>query len=69
MFKIVPFWQRFHRYSIFSSSDALVTTYGSSDKSRAMRAATEKSAKDYIYSTAPKKYHNFLVPDFPLGEI
>ncbi|OAL03644.1 FAD/NAD(P)-binding domain-containing protein [Phaeosphaeriaceae sp. SRC1lsM3a] len=67
LFRFVPLWQRYHRYSIFSSSDALVTTYGSSDKSKVLRAATEKSAKEYIYSMAPKKYHNFIVPDFPLG--
>ncbi|KAJ4985449.1 monooxygenase [Stagonosporopsis vannaccii] len=67
LFRFVPFWQRYHRYSIFSSSDALVTTYGSSKKSKVLRAATEKSAKEYIYSMAPKKYHDFIVPEFPLG--
>jgi hypothetical protein len=33
-----------------------------------LRAAVEDHAKGYIYSTAPKKYHNQLVPDFPLGK-
>ncbi|KAG9186591.1 hypothetical protein G6011_09699 [Alternaria panax] len=47
LFKYVPFWQRYHRYSVFRTSDALVTTYGSSSES--------------------KKYHSFLVPEFPLG--
>jgi cation diffusion facilitator CzcD-associated flavoprotein CzcO len=66
-FKYIPFWQRYHRYSIFSSSDALVTTYGTGEDSRIQRADVEKTAKHYIYSTAPKKYHDFLVPKFPLG--
>jgi hypothetical protein len=31
------------------------------------RALVEDHAKKYIFSRAPKKYHDFLVPDFPLG--
>lgn len=33
------------------------------------REATEDSAKNYIYRTAPEKYHDILVPDFPLGKL
>ncbi|KAF1984630.1 FAD/NAD(P)-binding domain-containing protein [Aulographum hederae CBS 113979] len=66
-FKYVPFWQRYHRYSLFSMSDALVTTYGADDKAKVLRERTEQSAKEYIYATAPNKYHDILVPKFPLG--
>ena len=31
------------------------------------RAIVEANAKDYIYRTAPEKYHSFIVPSFPLG--
>lgn len=67
-FRYVPLWQRYYRYSIFSSSDALVTTYGGDEKAKVLRDATERGAKEYIYATAPKKYHDFIVPKFPLGK-
>jgi len=44
-----------------------VTTYGTGDSAKKQRAIVEKTAKDYIYATAPEKYHSFLVPQFPLG--
>lgn len=45
-----------------------MTTYGPSEESVKLREATEKAAKKYIYETAPKKYHDVLVPKFPLGK-
>jgi hypothetical protein len=66
-FKYVPLWQRYYRYSIFSASDALVTTYGAGEKAKAQREDTEKSTKEYIYRSTPEKYHDFIVPNFPLG--
>ena len=66
-FRFIPFWQRFHRLQLFRANDALVDTYLPGNKAAAKRAATEKAAKEYIYRTAPQKYHNFLVPSFPLG--
>jgi hypothetical protein len=67
-FKYVPLWQRYYRYTIFSTSDALVNTYGAGEAAQKIRTKTEESAKEYIYATAPKKYHDILVPQFPLGE-
>ncbi|KAH9214487.1 monooxygenase [Leptodontidium sp. 2 PMI_412] len=66
-FRFVPFWQRLHRLQLFRTNDALVDTYMAGEKAKEKRAATEKTARDYIYRTAPKKYHDILVPDFPLG--
>ncbi|KAF1817472.1 FAD/NAD(P)-binding domain-containing protein [Eremomyces bilateralis CBS 781.70] len=66
-FTYVPLWQRYHRYQIFSSSDALMTTYGASEASQKQREATERAAREYILATAPKKYHDILIPKFPLG--
>lgn len=31
------------------------------------RLGVEAAAKAYIYKTSPEKYHDFIVPDFPLG--
>jgi hypothetical protein len=33
------------------------------------RAKVEDHAKKYIFRVSPKKYHGFLVPDFPLGKL
>lgn len=67
-FKYVPLWQRILRLRLFLDNDSLVATYMSGKEARKLRAAVEDHAKGYIYSTAPKKYHNQLVPDFPLGK-
>jgi hypothetical protein len=61
-------WQRFLRLSTFLESDALVTTYVRGPKAEKARARVEAEAKKYIYSHTPKKYHDFIVPDFPLGK-
>jgi hypothetical protein len=66
-FNYIPFWLRYHRFNIFRSSDALVTTYGTGDLASQQRVVVESTAKDYIQATAPEKYHHFLVPQFPLG--
>ncbi|KAH6704243.1 monooxygenase [Leptodontidium sp. MPI-SDFR-AT-0119] len=66
-YKYIPLWQRCHRLQIFLASDNLVTTYIRGEEARNKRAETERQAKDYIYSRTPKKYHSFIVPNFPLG--
>jgi cation diffusion facilitator CzcD-associated flavoprotein CzcO len=37
------------------------------EKAEKKRLAAEASAKKYIYATTPEKYHEFIVPKFPLG--
>jgi cation diffusion facilitator CzcD-associated flavoprotein CzcO len=59
--------QRWLRLKLFLDNDSLVTTYGSSKASVDKRAAVEAGAKKYIYQMAPKKFHQILTPDFPLG--
>lgn len=44
-----------------------MTTYVSGEKAAQKRQLIEDHAKRYIYSMAPKKYHEFIVPKFPLG--
>ena len=59
--------QRLLRLNLFLESDALAKTYGSTEASLKTRTKVEEHAKKYIYETAPKKYHPFIVPKFPLG--
>ncbi|KAH6682832.1 hypothetical protein B0J14DRAFT_132823 [Halenospora varia] len=66
-FRFLPFWQRYHRLQLFRTSDSLVDTYMPGKRAEAKRVAAEENARKYIYQTAPKKYHDFIVPDFPLG--
>ena len=53
---------------MFLENDDLVTTYMPGAKATAKRAKVEDHAKRYIFSRAPEKYHNVLVPNFPLGK-
>lgn len=68
-FRYIPFWERWKRLQLFIENDDLVATYMPGVKASIKRAAVEDSAKKYIYSRAPKKYHDYLVPDFPLGKL
>ena len=60
--------QRYLRLKLFLDNDQLVTTYGASEEAAARRAVVEDSARQYIHNTTPEKYHNFIVPEFPLGK-
>ncbi|ODV89695.1 hypothetical protein CANCADRAFT_4319 [Tortispora caseinolytica NRRL Y-17796] len=67
VFRNVPFAMRYLRYKIFNSADSLYYSYLDSDYSARIREQAEEGAKAYIRATAPKKYHDVLIPDFPLG--
>jgi cation diffusion facilitator CzcD-associated flavoprotein CzcO len=63
----IPLWERYLRLKQFLDNDNLVTTYLPGPLAAKQRALVENHAKEYIYATAPDKYHQILVPDFPLG--
>ena len=65
----IPLWQRYLRLQIFLASDGLVATYMPGPAAEKLRLNAERQARQYVYKTAPKKYHKFLVPDFPLGKV
>ena len=67
-FKWVPFWQRWVRLRLFLANDGLVATYMPGEKAARLRTNVENGARGCIRSVAPKDYHDFLIPDFPLGE-
>ncbi|KIX00872.1 uncharacterized protein Z518_09937 [Rhinocladiella mackenziei CBS 650.93] len=66
-FRYLPLWERYNRLMLFLQNDDLVSTYMPGAIATKKRANVEDHAKKYIYATSPKKYHHFLVPDFPLG--
>ena len=66
-FRWIPFWQRLLRLSIFLEADEQTTAYFPSARGKRVRATAEKESAQYIKSKAPKKYWDFIVPDFPLG--
>jgi hypothetical protein len=66
-FRYIPFWQRYVRLSLFNLNDNLVSTYVPGKKAAQKRQIAEDNAKRYIYKTTPTKYHDFIVPTFPLG--
>lgn len=66
--RYIPFWERYLRLRLFLANDNLVATYMPGANAERLRAKVERSARQYIKQQAPKKYHDFLIPDFPLGE-
>lgn len=67
MFQWLPLWQRFLRLRIFLDADEQTTTYFPTAQGVKARIAAEEESKNYIYSRAPTKYKDFIVPNFPLG--
>ena len=65
--RYIPLWERYLRLRQFLENDDLVATYMPGPLAAKQRAVVEDHAKNYIFATAPKKYHKMLVPDFPLG--
>ncbi|KAI8657178.1 hypothetical protein NCS57_01095500 [Fusarium keratoplasticum] len=66
-FRYLPFWQRYHRLDLFLKTDSLASVYGSDERQIKKRLAVEAEARSYIRREAPRKYHDFIFPDFPLG--
>lgn len=66
-FRYVPLLQRWHRLDLFLKTDNLASVYGPDKDQVRQREALEEEARQYIYSQAPEKYHDIIVPDFPLG--
>jgi hypothetical protein len=52
---------------LFMSFDRLSNTYGYGESAVKGRLVAENNAKKYVYDNAPPKYHEMLIPDFPLG--
>ena len=67
-FRYVPFANRLYRFYLWKNTDALHYLYTStSEKSLEARAEATEIAKQYMGHTAPEKYHEILIPKYPLG--
>ena len=67
VFRWVPFWQKLLRLRIFLEADDETNAYFPTPQGQKDRAQKEAESLKYIYSVAPKKYHDILTPKFPLG--
>jgi cation diffusion facilitator CzcD-associated flavoprotein CzcO len=65
--RYVPLYQRYLRFRLFASFESMTLTYGSGEKAAKERQKVEAEARKYTLSKTPEKYHNFIIPDFPLG--
>lgn len=67
-FRNIPGWIRIFRFWIWKETDALHTLYQSDTPAMVeARAKATQHSIDYMKATAPEKYHDILIPDFPLG--
>ncbi|KAI1625151.1 monooxygenase [Exophiala viscosa] len=65
--RYVPLYQRYLRFRLFSLFETMTLTYGDGEKAAKERLKVEASAIKYTLDKTPEKYHNFIIPDFPLG--
>lgn len=66
-FRYLPLLMRLRRWNIFWAIDRQSYAYRGTDEGIKQRLKEEQHGREYIYSKAPQKYHNTLVPDFELG--
>lgn len=67
-FRYLPFYNKLYRFYLWRSVDRLHNLYISTSSSaeRERTAATQEALR-YMQATAPEKYHDILIPKFPLG--
>ncbi|KAK4556229.1 hypothetical protein LTR86_006926 [Recurvomyces mirabilis] len=67
-FRYIPLANRAYRYLLWRSTDSLHDLY-TSTTGTAIKAREDATvvAKDYMLKTAPARYHEILLPKFPLG--
>ena len=67
-FRYIPFANKIYRFYLWKNTDALHHLYTSTTaKSVKARAEATELARQYMKDTAPEKYHDILIPKFPLG--
>ncbi|KAM0267565.1 hypothetical protein ACHAPA_005854 [Fusarium lateritium] len=67
-FRYLPLWHKLYRFSLWKSTDALHDLY-LSDSPTAIRKRELQTveAEKYMRKTVPEKFHDLLIPKFPLG--
>lgn len=67
-FRYLPLYNRLYRFYLWKSTDALHSLYQSDAPGAAhQRELQTRVAEKYMRATAPAKYHDILIPKFPLG--
>jgi len=67
-FRHVPLYGKLYRFMLWRSTDALHNLYASeSPSSEKARLAATEVARQYMTATAPAKFHDILLPKYPLG--
>lgn len=67
-FRYVPGYNKFYRFLLWKNTDALHYLYQSNTQASIhARANATEVARDYMKANSPKKYHDILIPKFPLG--
>ncbi len=67
-FRNIPAWGRLYRFWIWQQTDSLHSLYQSDTPAMVQaRAKATQETISYMKSTAPKKYHDIIIPSFPLG--
>ncbi|KAA8911060.1 hypothetical protein TRICI_003941 [Trichomonascus ciferrii] len=68
LFRYAPFYDLWYRYNIYRDADAFHASFMSDSETQIrQREILQQRSLDYMYRTAPKKYHDILTPDFPAG--
>ncbi|PSK37242.1 Protein arginine N-methyltransferase 1 [Elsinoe australis] len=68
VFRNVPLANRIYRFYLWKKTDALHNLYASDSPAYvAARGVATEVATKYMKDTAPAKYHDILIPKFPLG--
>ncbi|KAL6354831.1 hypothetical protein LRP88_12188 [Fusarium phalaenopsidis] len=67
-FRYLPLYHKLYRFYLWKTTDSLHDLYlGNSPTAARKRAVQTKEAEKYMRRVSPAKFHDLLVPDFPLG--
>lgn len=67
LFKVVPGLLKFMRFMIFLIGENAWRGFYMTKSAAALRKKREADATAYMKKAAPAKYHDLLIPDFPIG--
>lgn len=66
-FRYVPFALRLHRFLIFWGAEQDFKLFPDTPVAEKLRAQRKLEVENHMRATAPKKWHELLIPDFEVG--
>jgi len=66
-FRNIPGALRIHRYQIHKFTERTFTSLRMDEEGAKSRAERKQLSIDYVTKTAPKEYHDMLIPDYEVG--